>query len=140
MRLIRQLSAGLACIVMLLGLSIPSFGGSASQSQANVDQISGNVSTIYQNGSANTASVEQQAILGGYANVSSIKQTGDHDSASVTQSGSHDSVSIAQHGYGDTATVQQNGSNLTAQVTQWSSGSSVGITQSGGWSTATGKH
>jgi len=102
-------------------------------------QTSGNVSTIQQNGSSNAASVEQRAILGGYANISSIKQNGDNDSASVTQSGSNNSVSITQHGDNDNATVKQNGSNLTAQVIQWGN-ASVGITQSGGSSTATGKH
>ena len=147
MQLTHKLVAGLACIATLSGLSIPSFGDSVSQS-ANVDQINGNVSTIYQKGSANTASVEQQAILGGYANVSKIVQTGDHDTANVTQSGSNDKVSIAQHGANDTATVVQDGNGLAAHVVQWGNGSvnvtqsggTVGITQSGGSFTTTGKH
>ena len=136
MQLTRKLCASLACSATLLRLCIPSFG---DQSAASVDQITGNVSAIYQSGTANTARLEQQAILGGYANISSIQQTGDHDSATVSQSGSHDSVSILQHGDHDTATVSQNGSNPTAQVTQWGNYGSVGITQSGGSSTSATK-
>jgi hypothetical protein len=105
---------------------------------ANVDQITGNISGIYQNGSANTAGVEQQAILGGFANVSKIVQTGDHDSATVTQSGSNNSVSITQNNDNETAIVKQNGNNLTAQVSQWGTGTAV-ITQFSIGSTANGK-
>src|SRR5208337_688589 len=98
---------------------------------ANVP-ISGNMSTIHQSGSFNSASVEQQAILGAYANVTSIQQNGVHDSATVTQTGSQNGVvGIAQNGSHETATVGQNGANLSVQINQSGTGSSIGVTQYG---------
>lgn len=99
----------------------------------------GNAAAIQQNGSFNRASVEQQAILGAYPNVTSIQQTGDYDTANVTQTGSQNVVSITQHGSHDTAIVQQNGSHLSVQITQWGNGGSVGVTQSGVGATTTTK-
>lgn len=91
----------------------------------------GNVSVIQQNGSFGSASVEQQAILGAYANVTVVQQDGLSDSANVTQTGSQNGTSVAQHGDNETATVQQNGTNLNIQINQYGNGGVVGVTQTG---------
>ena len=52
------------------------------QSAADADQIPGNIAIVNQTGSANTASAEQQAILGAaYANAAQIQQNGSGGSA-----------------------------------------------------------
>lgn len=133
MRLDLEISIG------VLGLALsaaPAFAqqDSVMQSAAGVDQIPGNISTIRQNGDTNTASVEQQAILGaGYANSASIQQNGSGGNASITQkNGSQFGAGIAQYGNNETATVtQQNGTNLGVQINQYNNGASVGVTQFG---------
>ena len=98
---------------------------------AIVDQISGNVSIIQQDGYSSRASVEQQAILGGYANAASIQQSGSFNSASISQSGSQNAAAIAQSGNNDSASVGQNGTNLGVQVSQFGNNSTIGVTQFG---------
>ena len=94
----------------------------------------GNFAAITQNGNSNTASVEQQAILGAYAlgtNVTSISQSGSSNKASVNQAGSQDAVGIVQNGTDLTATVIQHGSNDGAQIAQSGYGASVTVQQYG---------
>jgi hypothetical protein len=98
---------------------------------AQVDQIPGNISTIRQSGNSNTASVEQQAILGAYANAASIQQNGTGDNASLTQKGSQNAVGLAQNGNNQTASIGQNGTNLGLQINQYGNGTSIGVTQFG---------
>jgi minor curlin subunit len=114
---------------------------SVTQSTADVDQIPGNISIIRQNGNTNTATIEQQAILGAsYANAASIQQNGAGSIASITQkSGSQLAAGIAQFGNNETATItQQGGTNLGVQINQYSNGASVGVTQFGGTGTPNG--
>ena len=98
---------------------------------ASVDQIPGSIATIQQNGNSNTANVEQQAILGAYANAASIQQNGVGDAAGVTQKGSQNAAGVAQYGSNETAAVEQNGTNLGVQINQYGNGSSIGVTQFG---------
>jgi curlin associated repeat protein len=98
---------------------------------ALVDQIPGNIATIQQNGNTNTANVEQQAILGAYANAASIQQNGVGDDARVSQKGSQNAAGIAQYGSNETAAVGQNGTNLGVQINQYGNGGSIGVTQFG---------
>jgi Curlin associated repeat len=98
---------------------------------ALVDQIPGNIAMIRQNGASSTANIEQQAILGSYANAASIRQNGDGDNASVSQKGSQNAAGIAQYGSNDTAAVGQNGTDLGVQIKQYGNGSSIGVTQFG---------
>ncbi len=124
-------AAGLA---LLLAAAGPAFAqtDSVTQSTANVDQIPGNIATIQQNGASNSASVEQQAILGAsYANATLIQQNSTGGSASVVQQGQQNAAGIMQGGAGDKATVQQNGSNLGVQINQYSNNLSISVQQFG---------
>ena len=99
----------------------------------------GSFATITQNGSFNAASVEQQAILGAYANVTSLQQSGSSNKASVSQTGAHDAIGIVQDGADLKATVTQYGSNDAALVSQSGHGASVTVTQFGSGMGATVK-
>jgi minor curlin subunit len=98
----------------------------------DVQQIPGNISSIGQTGSANAASVEQQAILGvAYANSAQSQQNGTGGSASVTQQGQQNSAVIVQSGVGDKVSAEQYGAGLGVQINQYGNGASIGVTQSG---------
>ena len=131
-----KLTVGLAGLALLFPGNSPALAQEdrVTQSPAEADQIPGNIAIVKQSGSANSALVEQQAILGaGYANAASIQQFGSDGSASITQkNGSQLAAGIAQYGTNETATVtQQNGANLGVQINQYSNGASIGVTQSG---------
>ena len=98
------LIGGVACFSAAFADDTPTLGS------ANVDQIPGNIAVIQQQNNRNTASVEQQTILGAaYANVAVIQRYGLGGSASVTQQGQQNAAGIAQYGNGEKATVTQNG-------------------------------
>lgn len=131
-----KLTIGILGIGLLIAACMPAFAEEDSivQSTAGVDQIPGNLAIIRQNGNANTASVEQEAILGAaYANAASIQQNGAGGNAGITQrNGSQLAAGIAQYGNNDTAVItQQNGTNLGVQINQYSNGASISVTQSG---------
>lgn len=100
----------------------------------------GNAMILTQQGQSNTASVEQQAILGAYANSANLSQsgnsnflglsqTGGGNAAGITQSGNNNSLSLSQPG-GASASVSQTGNNLGLNITQGPN-SSIGVTQYG---------
>lgn len=97
--------------------------------------VSGNISAIEQNGSFGSASVEQQAILGAPANVTSIQQNGIHDSAVVTQTGGQNATGITQTGNYNSLTLNQLG-GASAFVTQ--TGNSLGLNINQGQNTFIG--
>jgi hypothetical protein len=136
MNLPLKLALGPAVLGLLIAGTMPAVAqeDTVAQSTAEVDQIPGNIAIVRQSGGANSAVVEQQAILGAaYANAASIQQSGSSGSASITQkNGSQLAAGIAQYGTNETATVtQQNGTNLGVQINQYSNGASIGVAQSG---------
>ncbi|WP_169309537.1 hypothetical protein [Rhodomicrobium vannielii] len=96
---------------------------------AAVPQGPGNVSVIGQRGTSNTASVEQQAILGRSANVASIGQAGSSNGVTLTQTGGGNNAAVGQVGDGNSTTLSQPG-NATAAVAQVGTNLGVNINQS----------
>lgn len=131
-RRFKTIPAASLALLLAAGTAAIAQQNSSTQSIADVDQIPGNVTIIQQNGNTNTATIEQQAILGAsYANAASIQQNGTGGSASVSQQGQQNAAGILQNGIGDKAAVQQNGSNLGVQINQYSNGLSATVTQFG---------
>ena len=102
---------------------------------------SGNTFSLTQQGGSNSASAEQQAIAGKYANsatlsqsgtgnVIGLAQTGGQNTTGITQTGNYNSLTLSQPG-GASASVTQTGSNLNLNLTQGQN-TSIGILQYGG--------
>ena len=100
----------------------------------------GNSMVLTQKGQSNSASVEQQAILGAYANSATIlqsgsgnifglTQTGGQNAAGISQSGSNNSATLSQPG-GASASISQSGNNLGVSVTQGQN-TTIGVAQFG---------
>ena len=131
MQLISKIFGGLICGAVCFSAAFAD--DTMTMGSANVDQIPGNIAVIQQQNNRNTASIEQQAILGAaYANEAVIKQYGIGGSASVTQTqGQQNAAGIAQYGNNEKASVTQNGTNLGVQINQYTNGASIAVTQSG---------
>jgi hypothetical protein len=131
MQLISRMFGGLICGAVCFSAAFAD--DTTTTGPANVDQIPGNIAVIQQQNNGNTASIEQQAILGAtYANEAVIQQYGTGGIASVTQQqGQQNAAGIAQYGIGDKASATQNGTNLGVQITQYSNGASIAVTQFG---------
>ena len=103
MQLISKMFGGLICGAVCFSAAFAD--DTMTMGPANVDQIPGNIAIIQQQNNRNTASIEQQAILGAaYANEAVIKQYGIGGSASVTQTqGQQNAAGIAQYGNNEKA-------------------------------------
>ena len=92
---------------------------------------SGNMSLIKQIGDRNTSTVNQNRIIQGNANFSSIYQSGNLNNASINQEGSQNIGLIYQDGNRLEANITQIGNQFEAQVTQYGLDANVNISQSG---------
>jgi hypothetical protein len=98
----------------------------------NVDQIPGDTLVLQQSGSANSATIEQQAILGAtYSNAISIQQSGANSSVNMVQQGQQNGAAIVQSGNSDQINAWQNGTDLGLQISQYGNNSSIGVKQFG---------
>lgn len=100
-------------------------------------------SVIRQSGNGNTASIEQQAILGSHVgsfaeisqhgsnNKAGIDQSGKNDAALIVQYGDHNAATINQPGNNAASAVVQTGNNLGVQIDQSGHGGGIGVTQFG---------
>ena len=117
---------------VLLPASWPalSFADSPFPGTAFVDQIPSSGAPLQQNGIANAAFAEQQAIPGG-GNMASLQQTGQGGITSITQVGQRNAVAITQYGIGGKASTSQYGTNPGVQADQYGNSSPVLVQQSG---------
>jgi hypothetical protein len=119
----------LISILFCVGYSSPT---AADGSNTYVDQIPGDTLVLQQSGSANSATIEQQAILGAsHTNSVSIQQSGMNSCIDILQQGQQNNAAIIQSGNDDKIIASQNGAGLGLQISQYGNNSSVGATQFG---------
>lgn len=85
-------------------------------------RIAGNNSIIYQQGSGNSAFINQRFQGHGLANLAVIDQTGNDNEGTIVQSGSGNVGVIQQQGQQSETLVQQSGYNASLQISQSGSG------------------
>ncbi len=119
-----------AFVLFAAAMPDPSFADSTTPGSVYVDQIPGGIPATQSSGNANTAAVEQHAILG-YDNAASIQQNGLGGTVNVTQQGQQNAAAIAQFGLGDKVSASQYGANLGVQINQYGNNSAIGVMQFG---------
>jgi hypothetical protein len=97
-----------------------------------IEQIIGNHGTVTQIGTANSATLEQRAILGHLgANIAVITQEGSGNNGDVRQKGTRNEAALGQFGDNNAAQLGQYGFGLKSDVTQSGNGHGITVNQFG---------
>jgi len=77
-----------------------------------------NAATLLQNGSGNTARIDQQSLSGGVSNQAYVEQVGAANALGLLQTGSGNVANSQQYGSGNQANLTQQGQNNTSALLQ----------------------
>jgi minor curlin subunit len=142
----RALIASVIATLGLAALASTSEEGRAQEypSPTHIDQIPDNHVSIEQQGTGNSASVEQGGTTPVYTFVSAVRTllgAGDGSgnganeqsqySASIIQNGSEQQATVRQYGSGHQNSIAQTGTSNSAEVGQWGTAAKADVQQNG---------